>query len=381
MNTANEQVKVIYNQASWVMENENVHAAITRLGGHMAPVSFNLGAEQPVEPYFINPWHAEGLALDEPVLVPLRGDFFCLPFGEVNTAGGEFHRVHGETAGQTWQFEGLAEAGDSLTLTLTMELKARAGKVTKRTRLVKGHTAIYQQHHIEGFAGKTSLGHHATLTGNKNWRISTAPFHFGRVGTGAQLYANEEYISLEPGAWFESLEEVPSVWIDPETSDCTIFPAREGFVDIAQVYFEPSDEPVWTCAVCAEEGFLWYSLKNRAVQPSMVLWMENHGRHGSPWNGRNACIGLEDVCAYFAKGLNESIAENDVNARGISTFHALNGGGFDVNYIQGVARIPQGFDRVKTVVFDEGMCTFISDSEKVATAAVAHEFVFSGEVR
>jgi hypothetical protein len=142
MNAFNEQVNVIFNQASWIMENESVRAAITRLGGHIAPVSFNLGAEQPVEPYFINPWHAEGLALDEPVLVPLRGDFFCLPFGEVNTAGGEFHHVHGETAGRTWQFEGLVEEGDTLTLTLTMELKARAGKVTKRTQLVKGHTAV-----------------------------------------------------------------------------------------------------------------------------------------------------------------------------------------------------------------------------------------------
>ena len=73
---------------------------------------------------------------------------------------------------------------------------------------------------------------------------------------------------------------------------------------------------MWTCAVCEEEGFLWYSFKDRAVLPSMVMWMENHGRHGAPWNGRNCCIGLEDVCAYFAKGLLPSVEDNDISATG-----------------------------------------------------------------
>jgi len=366
-------------QLSWMLKNGNNQLFVTSLGGHMAPVSFDFKAKDPIEPYFVNPWHDEELVLEEPVLVPLRGDFFCLPFGENNTVDGESHNVHGETAGEAWTFVDLSEADGVSTLELSMEMNERAGKVTKKIALVEGQTALYQQHHIDGFAGQTTLGHHATLTGEKNWKISTSPLHFGRVNTGTPLMANLEYSSLEPGAWFEELEEVPTVWKEPATSDCSIFPNREGFVDIVQVYFQPQDNtPVWTCAVCEEEGFLWYSFKNREVLPSMVIWMENHGRHGEPWNGRNCCIGLEDVCAYFAKGLVESIAENDTNKAGIPTCHELDGEGLDVNVVHGVVRIPEGFDKVKTIFFEEGKCVFVSESDKLVAAEINHEFVFTG---
>lgn len=369
------------NQLSWSLKNNTNQLYVTSQGGHLAPVIFDTGSPQPIEPYYINPWHGEELTLEEPVLVPLRGDFFCLPFGENNAVNGETHNVHGETAGEEWSFADLTEVDGVSTLEMAMEVKERPGKVTKKLSFVEGQTAVYQQHHIEGFAGKTTLGHHATLTGEKQWNISTSPLHFGRVNTDAPLMANREYISLQPGAWFETLEEVPTVWKAPAASDCSIFPNREGFVDIVQVFFQPQDtEPVWTCAVCEEEGFLWYSFKNRAVLPSMVMWMENRGRHGEPWNGRNCCIGLEDVCAYFAKGLAASVIENDISQTGIPTCHDLDGSGFDVNVIQGVVRVPDGFDKVKTILFDEGKCTFISESDQLAMAEVQHGFVFTGEL-
>ncbi|MEE4194347.1 MAG: hypothetical protein V2J07_04030 [Anaerolineae bacterium] len=366
-------------QLSWSLQNGTNQLYVTSLGGHMAPVIFDQNSTQPIEPYFVNPWHGEELELDETVLVPLRGDFFCLPFGENNAVNGEFHHVHGETAGNEWEFVALTEEDGVSTIELAMTIKERPGKVTKKLSFVEGQTAVYQQHHIEGFAGKTTLGHHATLTGEKHWNISTSPLHFGRVNSDAPLMVNREYISLQPGAWFEMLEEVPTVWKEPAVTDCSIFPNQEGFVDIIQVFFQPQDEePVWTCAVCEEEGFLWYSFKNHAVLPSMVMWMENHGRHGAPWNGRNCCIGLEDVCAYFAKGLVESIAENDISKAGIPTCHELDGEGFTVNVVQGVVRVPEGFDKVKKIFFEDGQCTFISESDKLVATRVNYPFVFTG---
>ncbi len=368
-------------QLSWSLKNGTNQLYVTSQGGHMSPVIFDYEAKKAIEPYYINPWHGEGLELEEPVLVPLRGDFFCLPFGENNNIGEEHHNVHGETAGNEWTFVDMTETDGVSTLELAMEMKERAGKVTKKLSFVEGHTAVYQQHHIDGFVGKTTLGHHATLTGEKHWKISTSPLHFGRVNTGTPLMVNGEYSALQPGAWFEALEEVPTVWKEPATSDCSIFPNREGFVDIIQVYFQQlGDTPAWTCAVCEEEGFLWYSFKNRAVLPSMVMWMENHGRHGEPWNGRNCCIGLEDVCAYFAKGLVESIAENETNKAGIPTCHELDGEGFDVNVVQGVVRVPEGFDKVKAIFFEEGKCVFVSESDKLVGTEVNHKFVFTGAV-
>jgi len=68
-------------QPCWVIENGTVRLAITKTGAQMAPVTFGLDSDRTIEPYYISPWQGEGLKLDPPVLVPLRGDFFCLPFG------------------------------------------------------------------------------------------------------------------------------------------------------------------------------------------------------------------------------------------------------------------------------------------------------------
>ena len=91
-------VKTIAGQPCWVAANETVELAVTRLGGHMAPVTFYRGTRKPVRPYYISPWQGEGLKIDEPVLVPLRGDFFCMPFGVGGTYRGEQYAVHGPPA-------------------------------------------------------------------------------------------------------------------------------------------------------------------------------------------------------------------------------------------------------------------------------------------
>lgn len=97
-------VKTIASQPSWVIRNGQVELAVTQLGGHMAPVTFFRDRSRPIQPYWINPWHAEAKPIDEPVLVPARGDFFCAPFG-ANAAAfrGEKHPCHGETATARWR--------------------------------------------------------------------------------------------------------------------------------------------------------------------------------------------------------------------------------------------------------------------------------------
>ena len=49
-----------------------------------------------------------------------------------------------------------------------------------------------------------------------------------------------------------------------------------------------------------------------------------------------------------------------------------------VNYIQGVCKVPTGFDVVRSVEFKPGAVIFTSASGKPATAAVRHEFLKSG---
>ena len=51
----------------------------------MAPVTFFRDSAQPVRPYYVSPWQEEAPSkMPAPVLVSLRGDFFCLPFGGNN---------------------------------------------------------------------------------------------------------------------------------------------------------------------------------------------------------------------------------------------------------------------------------------------------------
>ncbi|TVQ28671.1 MAG: hypothetical protein EA382_01540, partial [Spirochaetaceae bacterium] len=208
-------------------------------------------------------------------------------------------------------------------------------------------------------------------------RIATSPIRFGYTNPyGAAVTADREYYSLASGARFSTLHDVPTIWKEPERTDCTVFPAREGFVDILQVFQKPTDDPAWVAAVCAESGYLWYALKDTTVLPSTVFWMENRGRHGSPWDGRNACIGLEDVCGLFADGLPESAQPNLLTEHGVATCHTLSGDApFVVSYIEGVVRVPGGFDAIASVRFTDGAATFVSESGIEVSTSVRHDFV------
>jgi len=382
-------MKTIHSQPSWVIENHEVELAVTRHGGHMAPVTFYRGSDHPVQPYHISPWQDEKLKLEVPVLVTLRGDFFCLPFGgNAEPYQGEKHPPHGETVGSEWSEVGTQKTGPVTTLTLSLETKARPGKVTKQLSLVDGENVVYSRHVIEGFAGKTPLGHHATLAVPEkegSLRIATSPFRLGMTNPG--LFSDPkqgEYQSFEIGKRFTDLHKVPLMWKGAPDADVTRIPARTGFADLLLLASEPAeklDGPAWTTATNADAGYLWFSLKDPAVLASTVMWLENHGRYGSPWSGRNRCLGLEDVTAFFADGLVPSARPNLLNDAGIPTTLELSKDHpTAINYIQGVAKIPAGFDVVKRVRFTPGHATFVSESGKEVTVPVRHEFLKSGKL-
>ncbi len=380
------RTEVIAAQPSWVVENGQVRAAITRKGGQMAPVSFCSDTGEAVQPYHISPWQGEGIAVDRPVLEPLRGDFFCLPFGGDCTVRGVAHTTHGEPATEAWTLRGLQRSGPVTRLTLEMSTAKIAGRVTKHVQLVEGHNAVYLSDVLEGYDVRTSLGHHATLAGGEKpdaLLVSTSPLLFGKVSPRppATFESGGEYNALAAGATFRGLDRVPTVWKEMPWDSCASFPRRRGFCDIIQVYNKPSFGPAWTTAVNASAGWIWFAIKDPAVLPSTVFWMENHGRHGSPWNGRNCCIGLEDVCAYFASGLAASLKRNELNQKGIATTRKLSPARpFAVNYIEGVARVPRGFGRALSAVFDEGLVCFVGESGKKVKVPVRHDFVFTGSL-
>lgn len=386
-----QEVKTAHSQPCYVLANKQVELAVTRLGGHMAPVTFYRDGDRPLKPYYVSPWQDEpSQPMPVPVLVPLRGDFFCLPFGgNSDIVAGERHPPHGEVAGSEWKAVGTNQAGDVTTLTLAIDTKVRKGRIVKELSLVAGQNVIYSRNTIEGFAGRVPLGHHATLAmpdKEGSVRIAVSPFRFGRTNPG--LFSdprNGEYQSLLPDARWTDLTQVPVAWQGAPAADLTRLPARFGHADLVQLVNEPSPlskGPAWTTATFADDGFLWFSLKDPNVLRSTVFWIENHGRHGKPWNGRNNCLGLEDVTAFFADGLAASTKDNILTADGVPTAVELHADRpTSVNYIQGVAKIPNGFDIVRTVEFAPGQVSFVSSSGKRVTVPVFHEFLGTGKVQ
>jgi len=249
---------------------------------------------------------------------------------------GQSHHTHGEPATGRWQFVSAGRDGKASSLQLRLRTRKVPGRITKRLFLIDGENIVYDQHVLEGFSGSYSLGHHATLAMPEDHPgsvlVSTSPLRLAMTD--------------------------PLIWAEPRYGDCSAFPTRKGFTDLLGLVNKARPTPAWTTAVFTSEGFLWFSMKDPAVLPMTVFWMSNHGRHNPPWNGRNCCLGLEDVCGFFACGQAASARAN----------------------LQGVVRVPKGFGRVRTVQLAPGRATFISTNGKKVSAPVRHEFLATGEL-
>ena len=374
-------VKTVASQPAWIVRSKNIELAVTKLGGQMSPVTFYRNAAKSVMPYYISPWQGEGLKIGDPVLVPLRGDFFCLPFGaNADAVKGEQYYCHGEPSARTWAFKRLHRCSKVTCLTLAMKTKTRPGTVTKTLSLVDGHNVVYSKHTLEGFKGAMPLGHHATLAmpeAEGAVLVSTSDFKLGLTNpTPTENPAGGVYQSFALGKKFSDLSKVPLKFKDQPFGDCSAFPTRKGYDDLLAVFKKPSDTPAWTCAVNTVSNVLWFSMKDPAMLPATAFWVSNHGNHGAPFSGRNRCLGLEDVCGFFAEGLADSIKKNIVNKAGFPTAQKLSPRQPTVvRYIQGVVKVPRDFGRVVRVDFAKGKATFVSNKRKKVTARVKHEFL------
>lgn len=378
--------KTIAAQPSWLISSKEVELAITKVGAQMAPVTFFRDTDKPVQPYHIAPWHGEAQEITTSGLKALRGDWFCMPFGGNAEAYGKetAHPPHGEVWGSEWQMIGANRVGGVTTLRLQIATKVRPGKVTKELSLIEGQNVVYTREVIEGFAGPAPLGHHATLAMPETEgvvHVATSPIKFGMTNpTAFSDPAKGEYQSFALGAQIKSLKQVPLIFKDAPDADASRLPARRGFADLLQLC-NAEGEVGWTTATRVDEGWVWFALKDPQVLNSTVMWIENHGRHEPPWNGRNNCLGLEDVCSYFAEGLVPSSKPNILNKNGIPTVITLTADKpTAINYIEGVAKVPPGFEEVSTVEFAPGRVVLGSPNGVKVTVPVRHEFLKTGKL-
>ena len=376
-------LQTIRGQPSWSFRSSHVHASLTRLGGHLAPVSFRVGHTM-VAPLSVAPWAEENLAPDAlPLLRALRGDFFCAPFGGNATPWrGEKHPVHGEAAGAMWRLRSFEKSDARRTLHASIDTTIRRGHVDKFVTLIEGHAAVYQRHVLSGARGPMCVGHHAMLKfpdAPGSGVISTSPFVRGQVFPEAfESPENRGYQSLKPGATFRALDRVPL--LGGGTTDLTRYPARKGFEDLVMLTADAKLPLAWTAVTFPRGRHVWFALRDPRVLRHTIFWISNGGRHYPPWNGRHtAVLGIEDVTSYFHYGLAESARANPLSRRGIPTTLTLHSRKpTAINYIMAVAEIPAGFDRVAAIRAAPGGVELVAASGKRVPCALDLEFLAGG---
>lgn len=362
------KIEKINGAESFCLETPLVDLAVTETGGqHTA--TFRLGARA-VKPYSLSPWEPAEYPELPVLLSHLRGDFFCLPFG-----GQDDGPPHGDPANATWQ---KSAANDESTLSLRMETTDTGATVEKKIAIRPGQTALFIEHEISGLTGAWSYGSHPVLDcsglAEGQGRVSVSPFRWGSVNQS--IFAdpkNKQYQCLKQGAEFSDLREVPKS--DGAVADLTYWPARQGYEDLVMMASENGGAPfAWTAIVM--DGYLWFCLKNPHDFPATIFWMSNGGRHDEPWNGRHLSrIGLEEVCAYFADGLNKSRETLLANQK-IPTVRQFDGTLVRLRLIQGVLAIPENFDIVKSITpMDDGTVSFLAESGVTVETNLDWKFV------
>jgi hypothetical protein len=362
----------IYGQPSWRLRSTTVEAWLTRLGGHLGPVSFRLGRRL-VSPYAVAPWAGEPLPAGTPaVLRVLRGDFLCLPFGGPDP-------MHGYTANARWLRPRLERDGDRVTFRAELRSPYPAGTVTKEITLRDGHRAVYSRHVLAGMSGRFALAHHPMLqfpAEASSGIIATSGLRFGQVRPGVvEDPISGGYSSLRPGAVFSSLRRVPR--LDGGIADLTRYPARLGYEDFVMVASRSTSGFAWTAVTFPGQGYVWFLLKDPRVLPSTFFWFSNGGLHGPPARGRlRGVLGVEDIAGYFGYGPGEGPRPNPFQSRRHPTHAVLRPDRpLTVATIAGVAAIPRGFGRVGAIrATDAGHITLSSGRHRV-TVPLDHGFI------
>lgn len=349
---------VIHGEPSLQIANENVDAWVTIRGGHMAPVTFrDAGAE--VQPYSLAPW-LPGTS-DVPVLDVLRGDFFCLPFGP-----GEDGSIHGAPANRPWD----VVSHDANRLDLSIDLENMPGSVQRSIEIRDGQTVVYQRFTMRGVDGAFTYGTHPIIDCRTGARISTSATRWCSVypGVFSDPAAGETQI-LQPGATFTSLDAIPR--IDGTTLDMSRYPTPVGHEDLVMLVGDPNAGPIGWSAV-SFGNTIWFALKALADFPSTLLWISNGGRTASPWSATHVGrVGVEDVCSYFAAGLQES-RKDHLQEHGIVTTRAfVPDQEVSMMSIQGVAFADSALGRITAITCTEpGLITLQDESGQSTECAV-----------
>lgn len=362
-------LKTVHGEPSLCISSDSVTAWMTLRGNHIAPVTFHFDTSD-ISPYSLAPWASGENSNIDAVLDVLRGDFWCLPFGEQLNGP-----THGESASETWVPVRITPTQAHLRL----DLHERNSQIDKIVSVRQGQRALFQEFTISGLEGDFSYGTHPILD------LSTFPVGSARISSGQLRWASVvtgifsdpalgEHQILAEGATFDNLESVPTV--DGCTVDLSHYPTAVAHEDLVMLTQSGDSHGLaWTAV--SVPGYVWLALKNIDDFPSTLLWLSNGGRRQTPWDGKHVGrLGVEDVCSYFHRGLEES-RKNHLSHLGIATTRTFTAHQkTTLRTVQAVVHTTQDFGPVASVETpSDGNIRIIDEQGRSCDARIDWQFV------
>jgi len=298
-------------QTTWTLANHRVTLKVFELGGFIGDMLLD---GRPV-PLHRAPWMEESLDPSiPPVLQQLQGDFFCAPFGDADVDPSE-HRPHGKTANGRWIPHEIGPQHGHWIL----EGSVCGAEVHKLVWLEEHSPLVHQRHRFVGGSGCVPVGHHLMLQTKAPIHLFFSPYDW--IATPPHPVETPESGGRSLLAYdrrFDRLEASPLA--SGEIVDLSVYPRLKHHEDIVMLRTRGDLSHAWSAALCAEEDWAWFALKDPQQLPGTVLWMSNGGRDYAPWNGRHqGVIGIEETCSYFHLGHKASQSSNPLSDQGRAT--------------------------------------------------------------
>ena len=283
--------------------------------GHIRDLEFR-GEGYEIKPLHTAPWVDEDPAeLPDnmpPVERRLSGDFLCAPFAANDV---EDAPLHGWSANSTWIADEVVQDDEKAYAKLTLEKTILGAKLEKEMLLLAGAPFLYQTHRFVGGEGSLPVAHHVMTRMKAGALFCHSPIDYA--------WTHDEPLDLCPNmlAYPAKSNELSRFPLEKGGfANLGEYPLAGGYEDSLTLVEDTSNVLGWTAVQRKVESDIVFVVKDAGSMPVTMLWHCNGGRWHKPWNSRHlGVLGIKDGVSFGSGGHAESMGNNHLKARGVST--------------------------------------------------------------